>query len=48
MEYGVEKEDIALVDMSLIPMRIFIPVALSTYTTGPKPLKIFYKTVPYR
>lgn len=48
MEYGVHKEDIALVDMSLFPIRIIIPILISKYTTGPTPLKMFYKTVPYR
>lgn len=48
MEYGVAKEDIALVDMSLIPIRIIIPIIVSKYTTGPRPLAIFYNSVPYR
>jgi len=48
MEYGVAKEDIAMIDMSLIPIRIFIPILVSKYTSGPKSLRIFYKTVPFR
>ncbi|XP_060865918.1 acetyl-coenzyme A transporter 1-like isoform X2 [Metopolophium dirhodum] len=48
MEYGVAKEDMALVDLSLIPIKIFIPILISKFTSGPRPLKILYKTVPYR
>ncbi|XP_015372739.1 PREDICTED: acetyl-coenzyme A transporter 1-like [Diuraphis noxia] len=48
MEYGVAKEEMALVDLSLIPIKIFIPILISKYTSGPRPLKILYKTVPYR
>ncbi|KAL4097361.1 hypothetical protein QTP88_022150 [Uroleucon formosanum] len=48
MEYGVAKEDMALVDLSLIPMKIFIPILISKFTSGLRPLKILYKTVPYR
>lgn len=48
MEYGVAKEDMALVDLSLIPIKIFIPILISKYTSGPKSLKILYNTVPYR
>ncbi|XP_022175893.1 acetyl-coenzyme A transporter 1-like [Myzus persicae] len=48
MEYGVAKEDMALVDLSLIPIKICIPILISKYTSGPRPLKILHKTVPYR
>ncbi|XP_027840968.2 acetyl-coenzyme A transporter 1-like [Aphis gossypii] len=47
MEYGVEKESMALVDLSLIPIKIFIPIFIAKYTCGPRPLKILYTTVPY-
>uniref|UniRef100_A0A2S2P8P5 Acetyl-coenzyme A transporter 1 n=1 Tax=Schizaphis graminum TaxID=13262 RepID=A0A2S2P8P5_SCHGA len=47
MEYGVAKEAMALVDLSLIPIKIFIPIFIAKYTSGPRPLKILYKTVPY-
>lgn len=47
MEYGVEKESMALVDLSLIPIKIFIPIFIAKYTSGPRPLKILYTTVPY-
>jgi PAT family acetyl-CoA transporter-like MFS transporter 1 len=47
MEYGVAKEAMALVDLSLIPIKILIPIFIDKYTSGPRPLKILYKTVPY-
>ncbi|XP_025202719.1 acetyl-coenzyme A transporter 1-like [Melanaphis sacchari] len=47
MEYGMTKESIALIDLSLIPIKIFIPIFIAKYTSGPRPLKILYKTVPY-
>jgi PAT family acetyl-CoA transporter-like MFS transporter 1 len=48
MEYGVEKEGIVVVDMTLIPIKIITPLIIARFTTGPRPLEIFYKTVPYR
>lgn len=48
MEYGMDKEDIVLVDMSLVPLKIFFPILIAKYATGPRPLKMFYNAVPFR
>lgn len=48
MEYGMDKEDIVLVDMTLIPIKIIFPIFIAKYATGPTPLKMFYNVVPFR
>lgn len=48
MEYGMNKEDLVLVDMSLIPIKIIVPIFIAKYAIGPRPLQMFYNVVPFR
>ena len=32
----------------MVPIQIILPLVISRYTTGPKPLSIFLKAMPYR
>ncbi|XP_015795911.1 acetyl-coenzyme A transporter 1 [Tetranychus urticae] len=47
-EAGISKETLAFLSVPLIPLQIILPWYLSKYTKGPKPLKIFIKSYPYR
>lgn len=48
VEEGVPKEQLALLAVPLVPLQIFLPVIISKYTAGPRPLDVFYKAFPFR
>lgn len=48
VEAGVPKDKLALLVVPLVPLQIFLPLALSKYTTGPKPMEVYIKAIPYR
>lgn len=48
MEAGVPKEQLALLAVPMVPLQILLPVFISRYTAGPRPLDIFYKAFPFR
>nr|XP_019963956.1 PREDICTED: acetyl-coenzyme A transporter 1 [Paralichthys olivaceus] len=48
VEAGVPKEQLALLAVPMVPLQILLPVVISKYTAGPRPLDIFYKAFPFR
>ncbi|KAJ0022243.1 hypothetical protein NQD34_009733 [Periophthalmus magnuspinnatus] len=48
VEEGVPKEQLALLAVPLVPLQILLPVIISKYTAGPRPLDVFYKAFPFR
>ncbi|KAF7265759.1 hypothetical protein GWI33_020839 [Rhynchophorus ferrugineus] len=48
VEAGIPKEKLALMAIPLIPVQLFLPILISRYITGPKPLEIYLKAIPYR
>ncbi|XP_029027529.1 acetyl-coenzyme A transporter 1 [Betta splendens] len=48
VEAGVPKEQMALLAVPMVPLQILLPVVISKYTAGPRPLDIFYKAFPFR
>lgn len=48
VEAGVPKEKLAMMAIPMIPLQLMLPVYLAKYTTGPRPLDIFVKAIPYR
>lgn len=48
VESGVPKEKIALLAVPLIPLQIILPIAISRFTVGPRPLDVYLKAMPYR
>lgn len=48
VEAGVPKDKLALLVVPLVPLQIFLPLALSKYTTGPKPMEVYLKAIPFR
>ncbi|KAF2879730.1 hypothetical protein ILUMI_26448 [Ignelater luminosus] len=48
VETGIPKEQLGLMAVPLIPLQIALPLVISKYTTGPRPLDIFLKAMPYR
>ncbi|XP_014214445.1 acetyl-coenzyme A transporter 1 [Copidosoma floridanum] len=48
VEAGIPKEKIALMAVPLIPLQIVLPLFISKYTAGPKPMDVFLKAFPYR
>ncbi|KAK2717047.1 hypothetical protein QYM36_007257 [Artemia franciscana] len=48
VEEGVPEAHLALLAIPLIPLQIILPLAISRYTSGPMPMKVFMKAFPYR
>lgn len=48
LEAGVPKDKLALLVVPLVPLQIFLPLVVSKYTTGPKPMEVYIKAIPYR
>ncbi|XP_066593115.1 acetyl-coenzyme A transporter 1 [Prorops nasuta] len=48
VEGGIPKEKFALIAVPLIPLQIFLPLIISKYTVGPRPMDIYLKAMPYR
>ncbi|XP_023648203.1 acetyl-coenzyme A transporter 1 [Paramormyrops kingsleyae] len=48
VEAGVPKEKLALLAVPMVPLQILLPLLISKYTAGPRPLDVFYKAFPFR
>ncbi|CAL1531033.1 unnamed protein product [Lymnaea stagnalis] len=48
MEAGMLKEKLALFAVPMVPIQIALPLLISKYTSGPKPLEIWLKAYPFR
>lgn len=48
VETGIPKEQLALMAVPLIPLQIALPLIIAKYTTGPRPLDLYLKAIPYR
>ncbi|KAL4647002.1 acetyl-coenzyme A transporter 1 isoform X2 [Arapaima gigas] len=48
VEEGVPKEKLALLAVPMVPLQILLPLLISKYTAGPRPLDVFYKAFPCR
>lgn len=48
IEAGVKKETLALLAVPLVPLQILLPLVISKFTAGPRPLDVFKRAVPFR
>ncbi|XP_018591628.2 acetyl-coenzyme A transporter 1 isoform X2 [Scleropages formosus] len=48
VEEGVPKEKLALLAVPMVPLQILLPLLISKYTAGPRPLDVYYKAFPCR
>ncbi|XP_055689300.1 acetyl-coenzyme A transporter 1 [Lutzomyia longipalpis] len=48
IDAGVPKDKLALLVVPLVPLQIILPLVISKYTTGPRPMNIYVKAIPYR
>ncbi|XP_061538087.1 acetyl-coenzyme A transporter 1 [Phycodurus eques] len=48
VEAGVPKAQLALLAVPMVPLQILLPVVISKYTAGSRPLDVFYKAFPLR
>ncbi|KAK7152304.1 hypothetical protein R3I94_008588 [Phoxinus phoxinus] len=48
IEAGVPKAQLALLAVPMVPLQILLPLVISKYAAGPRPLDIFYKAYPIR
>ncbi|KAG8225743.1 hypothetical protein J437_LFUL011999 [Ladona fulva] len=48
VDAGIPKEELAMLVVPLVPLQIVMPLVISKYTAGPRPMDIYLKAVPYR
>ncbi|XP_058460267.1 acetyl-coenzyme A transporter 1 isoform X1 [Malaya genurostris] len=48
IDAGVPKDKLALLVVPLVPLQIILPLVISKYTTGPRPMEVYLKAIPYR
>jgi MFS transporter, PAT family, solute carrier family 33 (acetyl-CoA transportor), member 1 len=48
IEAGVPKENLGLLAVPLTPLQIVLPLIISKYTNGPRPLTFFLNAIPLR
>ncbi|XP_078617067.1 acetyl-coenzyme A transporter 1-like [Branchiostoma floridae x Branchiostoma japonicum] len=48
IEKGVQTENLALLAVPLTPIQILLPLVISRYTAGPRPMDTFLKAMPLR
>ncbi|KDR08429.1 Acetyl-coenzyme A transporter 1 [Zootermopsis nevadensis] len=48
IDAGFPKEKLALMAVPLVPLQIILPLAISKYTVGPRPMNIYISAFPYR
>ena len=48
IEEGVPKERLALLGVPMVPIQIMLPLLISKYTSGPRPMDMWLKAIPYR
>lgn len=48
VEAGLPTDKLALLAIPMVPLQIFLPLVVSKYTTGPKPMEIYIKAIPFR
>lgn len=48
IDSGIPKEKFVLMTVPMIPLQIILPVVISKYTAGPRPMDVSLKAMPYR
>lgn len=48
VEVGLPKDKLALLAIPMVPLQIVLPLAVSKFTTGPKPMEVYIKAIPFR
>lgn len=48
IEFGVPKTKLALMAIPLVPLQIILPIVISKYTAGSRPMNVYTKAFPYR
>uniref|UniRef100_A0A2M4AAL5 Putative acetyl-coa transporter n=1 Tax=Anopheles triannulatus TaxID=58253 RepID=A0A2M4AAL5_9DIPT len=48
IDAGVPKDKLALLVVPLVPLQIILPLAISKYTAGARPMEVYLKAIPYR
>ena len=48
IEAGMPKERLALFAVPMVPLQIALPLYISKYTSGPRPMNVWIKAYPFR
>ncbi|XP_050414537.1 acetyl-coenzyme A transporter 1 [Patella vulgata] len=48
IESGFPKERLAIFAIPMIPIQIILPIVISKFTAGPRPMAVFLKSIPFR
>lgn len=48
IDAGVSRDDVMLINTLMQILRLFVPLFVSSYTSGPKPMSIYLNMTPFR
>lgn len=48
VEAGLPKDKLAMLAIPMVPLQIFLPLVVSKYTTGARPMEVYIKAIPFR
>ena len=48
VEAGMPKERLVMFAVPLVPVQVLLPLVISRFTHGPRPLSVFLMAYPYR
>jgi PAT family acetyl-CoA transporter-like MFS transporter 1 len=48
MDAGLSKDDITVIQSVVPGINLFVPLIVAKYTSGPKPISVYIKLIPYR
>ena len=48
IEKGVPRESMGLMAIPLVPFEMVLPLIISRYTNGPRPIEFYLKAYPFR
>ncbi|BFZ22920.1 hypothetical protein BsWGS_25959 [Bradybaena similaris] len=48
IEAGMPKEKLALFAVPMVPLQVILPLMISKYTSGPRPMEIWLRAYPFR
>jgi len=48
IEAGMPKTTLAMFAVPMVPIQILLPLFISKFTAGPRPMNVYLKALPYR
>lgn len=48
VESGIPREKLGLMAVPLVPLQILLPLIISQFTSGPRPMDVYLRYIPFR